>query len=85
MRRLPDFFTCPYCIAGQIALWDYLFPSVYVDILFRISLPIAIVYLILRLNERTEKDNRDSNALDEGKEIQSGTGIPIEPEKKTDR
>jgi membrane protein implicated in regulation of membrane protease activity len=85
MRRLPDFFTCPYCIAGQIALWDYLFPSIYVDILFRISLPIAIVYVLLLLNERSQKNNRDSDATDEGKKVFRSAEIPIEPEKKADQ
>jgi hypothetical protein len=82
MRKLPDFFTCPYCIAGQIAIWDYFFPSPVVDFLFQVSLPIAIVYVILLLNERSQKNNRVSDATDAGETLHRGPAVPTEPQKK---
>jgi hypothetical protein len=85
MRKLPDFFTCPYCIAGQIALWDYFFPSAAIDFLFSVSLPIGIVYVILLINDRASENNRNSHATDQGKEVLTSADVPFESEKKIDQ
>lgn len=82
MRSLPYFFTCPYCIAGQLALWSYLFPCGWIEFLFTLSLPIAFIHVILIANERCQKNSRDSNVNDKAEALQGGGAIPVEPEEK---
>jgi hypothetical protein len=52
MRKLPSPFTCPYCIAGQIALLYMIFPYLWIEIIFNLSLPIGIVHFFLALNKK---------------------------------
>ena len=83
MRRLPYFFTCPYCIAGQMALWCWLFPYSWIDIFFYICLPIAIVHIFLIVNDRSQKNNGGGNGITEAEKVHGGSEIPIEPETTT--
>lgn len=82
-RKLPKPFTCPYCIAGQIALWSWLFPGQWVEILFLLSLPILIIHVFLIVNERSQKNNGGGDGITKAEETSGGSEIPVKPENET--
>lgn len=82
MRRLPQPFTCPYCIAGQLALWSLFVPAHWIEILFHLSLPIVIIHVFLILNERCQENSGDSNGSDKAGQAEGGGAVPIEHEKE---
>lgn len=82
-RKLPKPFTCPYCIAGQLALWSWLFPGQWVEILFLLSLPILIIHVFLIVNERSQRDNKNSDGTDSAEKTDGGPAVPVKPENET--
>lgn len=83
MRKLPHPFTCPYCIAGQLALWSWLFPGTWIEILFLLSLPIVTIHVFLIVNERSQRDNKDSDGVNPAEKTAEGTAVPVKPENET--
>ena len=46
--------TCPYCIAGQLAVWSFVFPQliIFLETYYLVPGSIVVTYYISKINDR---------------------------------